>query len=87
MVLALIGVAALFLVAGFFLAREYRSQIAPVWNPSLRAFRVLRLVASVFLAWGLLVSGRTVLQAIALLVMVFAGLYLALESPHSWFTD
>lgn len=64
-----------------------RQRVLRVWNPTLLAWRTLRLVTLVFIFAALWLSGRLVLQAIAVAGVAFVGVYLWIEKPHEPLID
>ena len=87
MVLGLLAFGVIVLVAAMLVASEYRGRIAWWFKPTMRVWRVIRLLAVLLIAYGALISGRTILQAIALLGFAFVGVYIAVEQPHESVND
>jgi|GEM_PF-6640455 len=63
--------------------KQYRDEIKPYWDPAVSLFAVLRFIGVALIAYGLWVSGRIVLQSIAVLIVLLIGLYVAIERPHA----
>lgn len=80
-------IATLTIVASVYAGRKYRTEIKPYWDPAVGLFTILRFVAVLLVAYGLWISGRIVLQFLAVLVIALVGLYVAIEKPHEDFGD
>lgn len=68
-------------VVALYAGRQYREEIKPYWDPAVDVFTVLRFVGVALIAYGLWVSGRVVLQLIAVVIVALGGLYVAIERP------
>jgi hypothetical protein len=62
-----------------------RQSVLKVWRPTLALFRAFRLFTLLAIAFALWVSGRPVLQAVAVVGVVFVAIYVWLEQPQSAF--